>query len=298
MVVSPHNQYIGVFMRNLLVLCLLFVSSNSFAFPMTSAQHADGRSFDFMADSYDFEGIVQLSNCSGALVRFETSKADDKAMVMTNGHCVQHNGGMIPPNRHVYNQPITRQFSILSKDGQSRIATVSSSRLVYATMTGTDVALYELTETFGQISSKYSVDALTLASNRPVEGADIEIISGYWRRGYGCSLDGFVFELREANYKFTDSIRYEINGGCKTIHGTSGSPILASGSRTAIGVNNTGSDDGEECTMNNPCEVNERGEVVAEKGRSYGQQTYQIYSCLNLNNQIDLTTAGCKLFKN
>jgi V8-like Glu-specific endopeptidase len=268
------------------------------AFPMTSSNFAHDRSVRFQADAYDFEGIVQLSNCSGALVRFENSGATDRALVMTNGHCVPVNGGLMPPNSHIHNRPTSRQFSILSRDGSSRIGTVTSTKIVYATMTGTDLALYELNETYEQISSKHSVDALTLSSNRPIEGAPIEIISGYWRRGYDCALDGFVYELREAGYKFSDSIRYEVNGGCKTIHGTSGSPIIAAGTRVAIGVNNTGSDDGEQCTMNNPCEVNEEGQVFAEKGRSYGQQIHQLYSCLNLSHQIDLNMEGCQLFKN
>jgi hypothetical protein len=250
-----------------------------------------------MADAYDFEGIVQLSNCSGALVRYEDSSATDKALVMTNGHCVPVNGGLMSPGQFLHNQPAQRQFSLLSRDGQSRIGTVTATKIQYATMTGTDVAIYELNETFAQISDKYSVDALTVSAAHPQAGIPIEIISGYWRRGYGCSVDGFVFELREAGYVFTDSIRYEVNGGCKTIHGTSGSPIIEGGTRTVVGVNNTGSDDGEKCTMNNPCEVDESGKVFAQKGRSYGQQTHQIYSCLNVSNQIDLTMDGCKLFK-
>ena len=279
------------------VLIAVMSSSAAHAFPMTSANRVVANHQGFIADTYDFEGIVQLSNCSGALVRYEDSSASDKALVMTNGHCVPVNGGLMSPGQFLHNQPTQRQFSLLSRDGQSRIGTVTATKIQYATMTGTDVAIYELNETFAQISDKYSVDALTVSSAHPEAGIPIEIISGYWRRGYGCSVDGFVFELREAGYVFTDSIRYEVNGGCKTIHGTSGSPIIEGGTRTVVGVNNTGSDDGEKCTMNNPCEVDESGKIFAQKGRSYGQQTHQIYSCLNVGNQIDLTMDGCKLFK-
>lgn len=284
-------------MLKLLILLAMFQSAQATAFPMTSAKRNVEDLSGLVAGQYDFEGIVQLSNCSGSLVRFENSPATDAAIIMTNGHCVPVNGGFLQPNAFISNQSVSRQFSLLSRDGQSRIGTVTSTKLIYATMTGTDLALYQLSESYEQISSKYSVDALTLTAERPAEGTQIEIISGYWRRGYECSLDGFVYELREGGYTFTDSIRYEVKGGCKTIHGTSGSPITAAGTRLAIGVNNTGSDDGERCTMNNPCEVDEQGRVLAEKGRSYGQQTHQLYSCLNINNQIDLEMEGCKLFK-
>ena len=282
-------------------IAFAFTSSAAFALPI-NAPRVSGHDLSVIANqmgvSYDFEGIVQLSNCSGALVRYESSQPGDKGIVLTNGHCVDYQGDMIPPNRHLINELVTRQFSLLSRDGQSRVGTVSSSKILYATMTGTDMALYELKETFEQISSRFGVDALTLANVRPDAGTIIEIISGYWRRGYGCKVDGFVHELREAGYKFTDSIRYEINGGCKTIHGTSGSPIIEGGTRTVIGVNNTGNDDGGKCTMNNPCEVDENGKVTAVKGRSYGQQTWHVYTCLNDRNQLDLSRDGCKLFRN
>ena len=284
-------------MLKLAILLVMFQSSQAFAFPMTSSKRVDDSPRSMLVGQYDFEGIVQLSNCSGSLVRFENSRSSDPAIVMTNGHCVPVNGGFLQPNAFIHNQPVSRQFSLLARDGQSRIGTVSSTKIMYATMTGTDLALYELSESYEQISAKYSVDALTLTADRPSEGTQIEIISGYWRRGYECALDGFVYELREGGYTFTDSIRYEVKGGCKTIHGTSGSPITAAGTRLAIGINNTGSDDGEQCTMNNPCEVDEQGRVLAEKGRSYGQQTHQVYSCLSINNQIDLGMEGCKLFK-
>jgi hypothetical protein len=35
---------------------------------------------------YDFEGIVALSNCSGALIRLEQSNDNDKGLILTNGH--------------------------------------------------------------------------------------------------------------------------------------------------------------------------------------------------------------------
>ena len=59
---------------------------------------------------------------------------------------------------------------------------------------------------------------------RPTEGTLIDIVSGYWERGYSCGVDGFVAKLKEADWLFTDSVRY--TDGCDTIGGTSGSPII------------------------------------------------------------------------
>jgi hypothetical protein len=47
--------------------------------------------------------------------------------------------------------------------------------------------------------------------------------------------------------------------------------------------------------MNNPCEVDERGNVSVIRGRGYGQQIFKVYTCLNSNRAIDLTEPGCEL---
>ncbi|MBC7464820.1 MAG: serine protease, partial [Bdellovibrio sp.] len=81
----------------------------------------------------------------------------------------------------------------------------------------------------------------------------------------------------------------------ETIGGTSGSPITKAGTKIVIGINNTGNEDGQKCTMNNPCEIDLQGNITFTKGVSYGQQTYQIYSCLNTARELDLTVQGCLL---
>ena len=84
------------------------------------------------------------------------------------------------------------------------------------------------------------------------------VISGYWRKAYRCHLNGFVYRLREDVYTWSNSLRYR-EGGCNVIHGTSGSPVLKAGTRTVVGIHNTTNDDGQECTLNNPCEVDRQG---------------------------------------
>jgi hypothetical protein len=246
--------------------------------------------------AYDFRGIVKLSNCSGSLVRFQGAKDSDPGLVMTNGHCVSVGGGMIPANRFLYRQPSKRTFQLLDRDGSIQVGEITASELIYATITWNDVAIYALNESYEQVRRRFGVEALLLDANRPVLGDSIEILSGYWQRGYSCTIDRFVHELREASYVSRDSMRYS-KGGCQTIHGTSGSPILNQRTRLVVGINSTGSDRGERCTMNNPCEVSESGEIYVEKGRSYGDQTHVLYSCLNRDGKIDLTVSGCKLFR-
>jgi hypothetical protein len=121
------------------------------------------------------------------------------------------------------------------------------------------------------------------------------IPSGYWKQIWNCSINGFVPTLREDAWTFHDSIRY--SSGCNTTHGTSGSPIVDLNSGKVVGINNTGNDNGQMCTLNNPCEVDADGTTHAYQGQSYGQQVYWFTTCLNSTNTIDLSTTGCLLTK-
>lgn len=240
---------------------------------------------------YDFEGIVALSNCSGSLIRFESSKDSDAAVILTNGHCYEY--GMPDPGEVLSHQESDRSFTVLGPDASS-LGRVHATQLIYSSMTKTDITLYRLSETYAQILADFHVRPFTLSSERPAIGTPIEVISGYWRRGYTCSVEFFAHELDEGGYKMFESLRYS-RPGCEVIGGTSGSPVIAKGTRTVVAINNTGNEDGRRCTMNNPCEIDEQGNVTFTKGYTYAQQTYWIYSCLNESNDLDLNKAGCLL---
>uniref|UniRef100_UPI000562BD9D putative Ig domain-containing protein n=1 Tax=Kitasatospora azatica TaxID=58347 RepID=UPI000562BD9D len=239
----------------------------------------------------DLTSTIALDDCSASLVRFPTSQNTDRAMMLTNGHCLptMPNYGDV-----IQNAPASRSGTLLSSSGAS-LGTVNADKVLYATMTGTDVTLYELTDTFASITSKYGATALTLSSSHPVDGSAMFVPSGYWQQVWNCSVNGFVPTLREDQWSWHDSIRYNL--GCNTTHGTSGSPIVDATSRQVVGINNTGNDDGQMCTLNNPCEVAADGSTTETKGQSYGEETYWFTTCLTANRTIDLGVSGCLLTK-
>lgn len=242
-------------------------------------------------EGYDFEGIVALSNCSGSLVRFEDSKDTEPAMVLTNGHCLE--GGLLEPGAVVVNKTSSRSFTLLNKSAGSA-GKVRATKILYGTMTKTDMALYQLVETYSEILTQFNIRPLTLANGYAEKNTDIEILSGYWKRGYACRHDGLVYQMKEGGWMWQDSIRYS-QPGCETIPGTSGSPIIARGTKVVIGVNNTGNESGEKCTQNNPCEIDEQGKITYKKGLNYGQQTSWIYGCMGADHKVDLTLPHCEL---
>ncbi|MEG8276805.1 S1 family peptidase [Streptomyces sp. AHA2] len=244
------------------------------------------------AGAVTFAGTVALSNCSGSVVRMPDSESDDPALVMTNGHCLE--SGFPAPGQVLVDRSSSRTFSLLNASG-SRVATLRAAKLAYGTMTDTDVALYQLTTTYGRIKSSYGIDALTLNDAHPVAGTAISIPSGYWKRIYSCSIDGFVPTLKEGGWTWKDSVRY--TSACTTIGGTSGSPVVDQATNRVVAVNNTGNEDGERCTVNNPCEVDADGDVTVRQGINYAQQTYGIPACIGIDSKLDLSASGCTLPK-
>jgi V8-like Glu-specific endopeptidase len=284
-------------LKSLIVILLSIISSNALAFPVApfdALKKSNNKNINYnQATQYDFEGIIKLSNCSGSLIAFSGQPFTNKAIVMTNGHCIQKPGGYLGPKEVWVNKNINRSMKVFDKN--MNLKNVQATKIIYATMSNTDVAYYELSESYEEIFQRTGVRPFLLDTFRPLDGISIEIISGYWDRGYSCEIDGFVFTIKEGDWTFTDSIRY--TPGCDTIGGTSGSPIIAKGERKVIAINNTSNESGERCTINNPCEINEAGEISTRKGVRYGQQTYQIYSCLTPDFKLDLKRSGCELPK-
>ncbi|MET9629812.1 serine protease [Lentzea sp. NPDC006480] len=239
----------------------------------------------------DFAGTVALSNCSGSLVRLPSSAPADKALMLTNGHCYQ----LMKANLAVVDRPERRSVKLLNSAGSGTVATLTTAKLLYATMTGTDAAFYQLDQTYEQIQQQYGIRALELSASHPVAKTDIRVVSGYWKRIYSCQVDGFVYQLKEADWTWRDSIRY--TPSCNTIGGTSGSPIIDNVSGKVVGINNTGNESGGRCTMNNPCEVDAAGKVTVRKGINYGQQTFDFVSCFGPGTKLNLALPGCKVTK-
>lgn len=270
-----------------------FFTSVAQAFPLPKAGLTTLQLPETFSSNFDFEGIVGLNNCSGSLIQLENSPDTDLALILTNGHCLET--GFPKPGQVVYGKPSNRSFNVL--DSRAKVlGSVRAREIVYSTMTNTDMTIYRLNESYASIKNKFNVRPLTLSSQHPDIGMPMEVISGYWKKGYSCTVEHFVYKLLEGAWTSVDSIRYS-RPGCETIGGTSGSPVILKGTRTVIGVNNTGNEDGQKCTDNNPCEIDASGNITYQQGLSYGQQTYWVYTCLNQNRELDLSVAGCLLPK-
>ena len=275
-----------------------FGSASAQAMPLASeadrAAFLAGSNANEQLTDYDFRGIVALSNCSASLVKTSMSKSTDHALVLTNGHCYE--GGFTAPGKIVSHVASTRTMQLyIEADPNGRKVTLHATEVIYSTMTGSDMTIYRLKETYGDIDSRYHVSPFLISEKHPTAQESIFLVSGYFSTASQCALEAFIPELREGDWRFQDSIRY--GSGCEAIHGTSGSPLIDATSREIVGINNTHNDQGQRCTVNNPCEVDANGAVTVRPDASYGQETYWITTCLNTQGEIDLQHEGCLLFK-
>jgi hypothetical protein len=236
-----------------------------------------------------FEGIVKLSNCSGSLVAFKGMPKKKKALVMTNGHCVSP---MARFGAVTVNHPATRSLSVF--DSNMKLHPLMTSKIVYSTMTFTDVTFYETTMTYQQIEDQYKVEALVIDDVITGPGQQLDIPSGYWEISTSCAVEAIVPLLKEGEWYWKESIRYSEE--CKTKGGYSGSPVIARHTKTVIGIHNTGNNGLLDCSDNNPCEIGANGQVTyRELNRRYGQQVHQVYTCLTPDFEIDIKIPGCEL---
>ncbi|MCE0537955.1 S1 family peptidase [Kineosporia rhizophila] len=237
------------------------------------------------------EGAAQVGDCRGAVVRTRTARPQDKALVLTNGHCVA--GSRPARGKALVDRPAGLDTPVVIADpaGYPQ-AGARAERLVYATMTGTDVALYRLDKTYARLSTEGAkVFDLT---TRPLRAGDSFAFLNQKARPT-CSVEAVVPHLREAGWQQDKAVRYTLGEACTSRPGDSGSPLVSLDGSTVLGINNTHNDSGERCTESNPCEVGPGGAITVREGRSYGQQAHQIAECLNKFSALDLKRAGCAL---
>ncbi|MEO3822882.1 serine protease [Actinomadura sp. B10D3] len=283
-----HRRLLGVLAAAFLGAAAVTAGPSTASAAPAQAAPAQAAPAQARAD-VDFTGIVALSNCSGSLVRVPGAADSDPALVLTNGHCYE--GGMPGAGQVITNRASQRTFTLLDPSGSGSLGTLRATTMVYATMTDTDVALYKLNTSYANIQQSYGVPALELSLERPAAGIDLRVVSGYWRRIYSCRLDGFAHRVREADWTWKDSLRYTPE--CDTIGGTSGSPVVDAASGKVVGANNTMNENGERCTLNNPCEVDEAGNITVHEGIGYGQQTDILAACIAPGSVIDYDRPGC-----
>lgn len=243
-------------------------------------------------DAGRFTGTARLPGCSGAVVRWPAALDTDRAVVLTNGHCVRH--PFLGAREVLVDQERWTRVDLL--DGRGDVArTVRGVRLQYASMYRTDVAILSLRETYADLAED-GVTPFGLATEGPSRGERVRIPSGYWTEQRACATRGTAHRLHERAWDWWDSIRLPARDGCAIRGGYSGSPVVSRETGLVVGVANTGYVGGRRC-IDSACEEDRDGRVVMKKDMNYGQQTAWLLGCLDGGRVLDLDVPGCRLAK-
>lgn len=278
--------------RALSVLVLLLAGLSALPAPV-AASPADARA-DSPAESPTaagrFTGTARLPGCSGAVVRWASALDDDPAVVITNGHCVR--APYLGAREVLVDQRQFKRIELLEDHGTVAM-TVRGVHLRYASMYRTDLAVYELRESYADLAAR-GVTPLVLATRGPSRGDRIRIPSGYWLEQRACTTTGVAYRVHEREWDWWRSIRLPARDGCAIRGGYSGSPIVSRSTGEVVGIANTGYVGGRRC-IDSACEENRRGVVRMVRDMNYGQQTWWLHTCIGADRRFDLTVAGCKL---
>jgi Trypsin-like peptidase domain len=246
----------------------------------------------------------------------------DPALILTNGHCYQASdkarfgwatataAAAKVERQVIVDHPDNRPITLLRRNGSARV-TLRTSRVLYSTSFKTDVGLYRLRRSYAQIKRRYGIPALTLSTRPPRGDSHVLIPSGFSKKVYSCTLNGFAYRLFNDTFDWRHSPRLGRSRTCRTIHGTSGSPVINPRTRVVLGVNNainlpppacasgslcSRSDRALDCSIS-LCERTAGGRVSLHPHRRYGQQTWWLSTCVGADRALDLDRSGCLLPK-
>lgn len=236
-------------------------------------------------------GTIAPSGCAASVVHVAASRRTDKAMVLTNGHCLDPRPR---PGGVVLDRPASQFVNLLGADSNPA-ARARTARLLYATMTDTDVALYRLRQTYAQLD-RLGVPSHPLATSGPAPGDKLVMHVGSRQTTYSCVVDTIVPEVREAGWTQRDVVRYQTARTCETVAGLSGSPLINPRTGQVVAVHNSHvAGGGKPCSEDNPCEIEPDGTMTSVRGRGYAQQVATLTPCLIAGSAFDPDAPGCTL---
>lgn len=233
-------------------------------------------------------GTVSFS-CSGALFRLPSRPRTARAWVMTNGHCL---GRYLGATEVVVDQAAHTEL-VLHDDEHALAPPHIVTRVVYATMHATDLAIFELEDTYETLEAANGVQPFALATEPPAPGLEVSISSGYHRSVQRCALEAVVPSLQEGQWLFEDSLRH--TDGCVSIDGLSGAPVVSVANGEIVAVHNSRNEDGTPCAVGSPCELGPGDEVTTHAGAAYSQQTWWLHACVDAGGELDLARPDCEL---
>jgi V8-like Glu-specific endopeptidase len=255
---------------------------------------------------YNGIGLFEKAGEGFCTAFFLNTKGDDNApaYAVTNGHCA-----VLPAfpkaTEIITNRPSELVFKLnYFVNSKSLVRTLPIRQIVYATMKGTDITVFELGTTFKQLVkagfTPLEIDTLPANLGEPVQvvgipGAGVQRSLRYLHKAV-CKA-GQSVNLNEDVYQWQNAVRHR----CSAVGGMSGSPMISQKTNRVVAIVNTGVDDQAlkqpECSWDRPCEVSNSGKKSTLPNENYAQRVNAIPTCFDQKGVFNLNLAGCKLEK-
>ena len=257
------------------------------------------------SQSSDLYANVQINatGCAGVVFKMPNMTDDQKALVLTNGHCIGYGSYSVEPypnfpdNKEVFinfNTPFFETVTVYS-DNLEWDELFYYQKILFATMTDTDLAIIELETTYKTLKEKnYTV--YSIAREFPRLGTIMEFYTYSYNKIDICKVDKIIPTLKEGVWTWNDSIRMKANEECRFIPGQSGTAGIEPSSGLVYGLANTGYEGGTPCSFGNPCEIHKEIISTGERHQSYGVSVAPLYDCYDEDQAVfNFNPESCSL---
>jgi hypothetical protein len=225
---------------------------------------------------------VVAADCSGSLFTMPGMNDGQRALVLTNGHCVGVGSfeGRFPADGERFLGHVVEGSVILRKTRDEGGERFTYRKILFASMTGTDLAVIELEASF-----KYLIDSgyvvYSLAPELPRLGMTLEFASYNRPVTSTCEVEQIVPVVKEGPWTWNSSVRLKAGPDCEFQSGQSGTAGTEPGSRLIYALAQTGYEGGPPCSFNNPCEVDPRTGVTTtgRVNQGYAVPTAVLFDC-------------------
>jgi S1-C subfamily serine protease len=284
-----------------------------------------------------YSGVVSFARAGTGFVLETHGQEDSPAYVLTNGHCID--SYMSPREIRVDQEPTTHRDAVFffefaaSEPPQHQTRTIAVSKIAYATMKGTDIALCELDATYGQIVGEWGIKAWEIDPRPGKAGEPVEVVGIPFvgldplaaclsrttcLHRWACEIEKTV-DLREGTMRSatsdSDSFfwydEYRHNQ-CHIVVGFSGSPLISLSRGTVVGIANTGAGEAgqlpspfpggpvesqKDCSAGRPCEIGKDETSTLVEGSSYSSPVHALAGCFDEQGIFALELPTCGLEK-
>nr|WP_240147954.1 serine protease [Luteibacter yeojuensis] len=217
------------------------------------------------------------------------------ALILTAGHCVEESDD----NAVIVDRPADPSWTFTPAyfiDTQPEHVAHRVGRVVYATMKEVDLAVMELTATYGELAA-LGIHPLRLGSGDIATGTPVELVhvpvidvpeDQQFLRHSSCHA-GLRRSIVEGGHpwRWTSALQNDCRG---VAGGTSGAPVFLQGATEIVGILNTTVAPGYlGCGLGRPCELHDDNLLTPREETSYAIPIERIARALRDDGSLDIS---------